>query len=587
MNIIGISSFFHDSACCLIQNGQLVGAVQEERFSRIKNDPRLPIRAFRYCLSNADMDITDIDCIAYYESPREKLSRQIWSNIQGSADPDYSWLDPIRPETSLREIFGFEGPIKFFDHHKSHAAASYFFSGFDEAGVYISDAVGEWTTTSFSTASSNDLTIQKEIKFPDSLGLFYSTITQFLGFKVLSGEYKVMGLAPYGRPTFVPQLKKLISWNDRGDYFLNPCYFDFSGKGKMYKTDLLELLGCKPRKHDSNILPVHKDIARSLQRVLEEILLCQIKHLRTYTDSDNLCLGGGVALNCVANGRILRESEFKNLFIQPAAGDAGSSIGAAVLAHVELTGKRPAQKSLPHVYLGPGYDNEYVEHVLNSTGIKYKSFAKRTDELLKETVDRLIEGKVIAWFQGSMEFGPRALGGRSILADPRRSYMRDHINKLIKKREAFRPFAPAILEEYMDVYMKIEVPSPFMLTTCQVKSGNDLPAITHIDGSCRPQTVGKNANNKFRLLINAFYIKTGCPILVNTSFNVRDEPIVCSPNDALRCMANSEIDTLVIEDYIVDRVDNIDNFKRGAELMLNTMAPKNKDEISDTAYTFI
>ena len=585
MNVLGISAFFHDSACCLMSNGKLVSAVQEERFSRIKNDNRFPIRGIRYSLNNAKLDITDIDCIAYYENPEKKLSRQLWTGIHRESDPNFSWLDPTFPEKTIREMLGYDGPIYFFDHHHTHAAASYFFSEFKQAAIYIADAVGEWTTTSFGVGSA-DIQIKKEIPFPDSIGLFYSTITQLLGFKVLSGEYKVMGLAPYGKPTYVNKLKEIISWSQQGDLKLAPNYFDFTANEKMFTELLVEHLQCPQRKKGEELNNVHKDISKSVQVVLEEIVVDHVNHLRSYTDSKNLCLGGGVALNCVVNSKILKNTDFEKLFIQPAAGDAGSSIGAAILAYQKFLGETSVQKNEFSPYLGPNYSIDQVKKIVKNTGLKAQHYNEEDySVLIEKVIEYLVMGKVVGWFQGKMEFGPRALGARSILADPRIPNMRNHINKAVKRRESFRPFGPIILEEHMKDFLHLDNHSRYMLRTCQVIDKSKFPAVTHVDGSCRPQTLPEKTNLKIRKLMEVFYERTSCPILVNTSFNVKDEPIVASPFDAIRCMAKSAIDILVIENSVIQRSENIELLNHALSLISMQISPKN--EIQDSSYTFI
>lgn len=553
MNIIGISAYFHDSSCALIQDGKIACAISEERFSRFKNDSRLPVRAFRYCLESGNINITDIDCVAYYENPYQKLSRQLEYNFNQSSDKELGWVDCYKPFREIREVLGYEGKIKFYDHHLSHAAASYFFSGFDNAAILTTDGVGEWDSTTFGEAKGLNIELLRGIRYPNSVGLFYSTITNYLGFRVLSGEYKVMGLAPYGRPTYVDKLRKLYSIPNELDFKLDMNYFDFGQIQRMYTDSLIDYLGFEPRVPESEIKQEHKDLAKSLQVVLEEILLSQVRELRKRVDSPNLCLSGGVALNCVATHAIRKTNIFENIFVQPASGDSGSALGAAALAYIELNEHQKGCEALKHVYLGPEYKQEDMCDMLNAMEINAINCRNNREKLNEEVVDRLVDGKVIGWFQGRMEFGPRALGARSILADPRNPNMRIRLNDLVKKRESFRPFAPAILEEYAKQYIDMDNESPYMLETCQVRSCMDLPAITHVDGSCRPQTVSANTNAEFHSLIMAFYKCTGCPILVNTSFNVRGEPIVCSPLDALRCFGNSGIDVLVLGDFIIDR----------------------------------
>jgi carbamoyltransferase len=556
MNIIGISAFFHDAACCLLQDGQLKAAAEEERFSRIKADPSLPAKAFRYCLKEGGLSIADIDCIAYYEDPQKKLARQLWSGMLGNTPDLLRKLEPNMVENSIRETLGYEGPIHFADHHLSHAASSFFFSGFKEAAVLTVDGVGEWATTTYGLGKGNQLSILEEVQFPDSIGLLYSTITSYLGFEVNEGEYKVMGLAPYGYPVYVDKIRQLIQSLENGQYRLNMEYFGFLQENRMYTTQLEVLMGKPVRKSGDKMEQFHKDIARSLQVVLEELLLAKVNYLHEKTGSENLCMSGGVALNCVANGKIRAKGPFKDLFVQPAANDAGGAIGAAALAHFSLNTDSPSMGALQHVYLGPSYSANEVAQLLASTSLQYQDFRGNREGLMTATAKRISEGKVIGWFQGRMEFGPRSLGARSIIADPRNEQMRDRINQMVKKREGFRPFAPAVLDKKMTEHFDIGHYSPFMLETCQVKSPLQLPAITHVDGSARLQTVHRDRNERFYQLLEAFDRLTGCPILLNTSFNVKGEPIVCSPEDAVKCFVLTDIDTLVMEDFILDRSSN-------------------------------
>lgn len=565
MNVIGISAYFHDSSCALIRDGKIVSAVSEERFSRFKNDSRLPIRAFRHCLEAGNMSINDIDCVAYYENPYKKLSRQLEYNFNQSSDKELGWLDCHKPFREIREVLGYEGEIKYYDHHMSHAAGSYFFSGFKNAAILTTDGVGEWDAVTFGQADGLNLELFERVKYPHSVGLFYGTLTNYLGFKVLSGEYKVMGLAPYGKPIYVDKLRKLFNMCEKFRFELDMKYFDFGQINRMYTDSLVEYLGFPPRVPESKLEQKHMDLAKSLQVVLEEIMLKQVRDLRSLVDSPNLCMSGGVALNCVATHAIRKSGVFDNIFVQPSAGDSGSALGAAALAYVELTNHKHCIEPLDHVYLGPEYNQDEIHHIISTMEIDSLDCRNDSTKLNKEVVDRILEGKVIGWFQGRMEFGPRALGCRSILADPRDPNMRDRLNDLVKKREAFRPFAPAILEEYYKEHLDMDCISPFMLETCQVQSKLDIPAITHIDGSCRPQTVSAGTNKAFHSLLKAFYERTGCPILVNTSFNVRGEPIVCSPLDALRCFGNSGIDVLVLGDFIIDRSALSDKFIKMAK----------------------
>lgn len=588
LNILGISAHYHDAACCLLRDGELIAAAEEERFSRVKHDPRLPARAFRFCLEQGGITLSDIDCIAYYENPVKKLSRQIWMGLH----PEVS--EPIRlkvlgslpnrigqVEREIRRKLGYDGRLEIFDHHQSHAASSFFYSGFEEAAVLTVDGVGEWTTTAYGRADGSNVEIFEEVHFPNSIGLLYSALTSYLGFKVNDGEYKVMGLAPYGEPRYVDQVSKLVTRGEAGQYRLNLEYFDFMKRDRMYSDRLIELFGAPARLPESEILQFHQDVARSVQWVLEEILLHQVTYLHSRVPSRNLCMAGGVALNCVANSRILRDGPFDKLFVQPAASDAGGCLGAAALAHVRLTGDRPAQGRLTHMHWGPASSADDIAGMLSGTGLQVLDFRGRPEALLEATVDRLAAGKVIGWFQGRMEFGPRALGARSILADPRDEGMRDRINALVKMRESFRPFAPAALEAQAMDHFAIDHPSPFMLETCQVTSPFDLPAITHVDRSARLQTVDPQSSPRFAALLARFYDRTGCPILLNTSFNMRGEPIVCTPEDALACFARSRIDALVLEDFIVDR-DSIP--AAWSELLKSQPA---EPRVSYTVYTLL
>ena len=573
MNIIGLSAFYHESTCCLLQDGVLVAAVPEERFTRVKHDRRAPINAFRYCLqAGGDLSPADIDCIAYYESPAKKLSRQLSMNLDATVDPRFEWLDPGAAERQIRESLGYAGPILTFEHHQSHGASAFFYSGFRDAAVMTVDGVGEWATTTYGRGRDETLSIFEEVHFPHSLGLLYSTLTDYLGFRVLSDEYKVMGLAPYGKPRFVETLGALLSMGPGGQFRLNQDYFAFNQAERMFTPALEALFGRPRRVPESAFEGFHYDLARSLQRLLEDTLLEKVRYLYEVAPSKNLCLAGGVALNCVANGRIHREGPFENLFVQPAAGDSGTALGAAALAHIERTGTRHTYAPLSHVYLGPDYDADAIGRLIDATGIEALDFRGDTPGLLAAVVDRLDAQKVVGWFHGRMEFGPRALGARSILADPRDPEMRDRINAVIKKREAFRPFAPACLESRVHEHMTLAHPSRFMLETCQVDSPLDLPAITHVDGSARVQTVVPETNPRFAALLEAFAERTGCPMVVNTSFNVRGEPIVCTPEDAIRCMANSQLDALVLEDFIIDKAAIPAFLRRAARLQNHALA---------------
>ena len=547
--VVGISAHFHDAACCILRDGALIAAAQEEGFSRVKHDPALPMRAFQYCLDEAGVAIDEIDCIGYYENPTRKLERQLWMGLPEL--PMASWstrhlYDASRPERDMRGMLGFEGPIRFFDHHLSHAASSYYFSDFDDAAILTVDAVGEWATTTYGRARGGDIELFEEVEFPGSLGLFYSAITAYLGFEVNDGEYKVMGLAPYGRPRYVEELRKLVRLEDDGQFSLAMEYFDFLRGERMFSAALTELLGHPPREPESELTPFAMDLARSVQAVLEEVLLAKVGYLGQKVDSRNLCLAGGVALNCVAVRRLLRESRFERVFVQPAAGDAGACLGAAALAHRHVTG-HPCRRGLAHLYWGPSFSADEIVEMLSDSTIRIEDFRGRGADMIAAVAGRLARGEVIGWFQGRMEFGPRALGARSILADPRLPHMRDRVNELVKKREGFRPFAPAVLQEHAAAHFDDRDPAPFMTRTCRVVSELDLPAVTHVDGSARLQTVDRATAPRFHELLTAFMNLTGCPVLLNTSFNLRGEPIVCEPLDALLCFIRSDLDALVMD----------------------------------------
>lgn len=583
LNIIGVSALYHDSASCLLQDGGLVAAAQEERFTKKKFDSSMPVNAFRYCIEESGLRINDIHCLAYYESPEKKLARQLWSGFQWDSREFRYKLDPHRPEKEIRELLGYEGPIKCMEHHLSHAASSYYYSGFEESAILTVDGVGEWATCTYGQGKQLQVDLFEEVHFPDSLGLLYSTITGYLGFRVNSGEYKVMGLAPYGKPLYVDKIYSLVQSLNQGQFQLDMKYFDYILGDKMYSGELIELFGEPPRPSESEIQQFHKDVARSLQYVLEEILLEKTRYLYEKTDMENICMAGGVALNCVANSRILSDGPFKRLFVQPAAGDAGGALGAAALAHVELKGEKPCGGKLEHVYLGPGYLIDEMEKLLKATSLKYEDYRGKRDRLLHAAAQRLADGKVIGWYQGRMEYGPRALGNRSILADPRGPEMRDRINAMVKKREAFRPFAPSVLEEKMQDHFDIDHPSPFMLETCFVISPLDLPAITHVNGSARIQSVDRKTNPLYADLIHEFEKLTGCPIVLNTSFNVRGQPIVCTPQDALECFITTQIDCLVLGDFIVDRSENSLTL---LSVLVNAQKEVREEELS-RLYTFV
>lgn len=551
--IAGISAFYHDAACCLLAGGRLIAAAQEERFSRLKHDPRLPVEAFRFCLAAGGLGISDLDAVAYYESPVAKLSRQIWSGVAEEAAGVLGGLDPRLPELAIRERLGWDGPLLLFDHHRSHAASAFYFSGFEEAAILTVDGVGEWATTTYGRGSGAAIERFAEVAFPHSLGLLYSTLTSFLGFRVNDGESKVMGLAPYGRPCLADRLGSLVASGPGGAYTLDLAYFDFVSGRRMDSDALAELLGGPRRTPGEAITPFHCDVAASLQAVLETVLLEKVRWLHGRAGAADLAMAGGVALNCVANGRIRREGPFARLFVQPAAGDAGGCLGAAALAHRELTGERPARPALADVRLGPRFAAGEVAALLAATGLPAADFRGREPELVAAVAERLARGEVVAWFRGAMEMGPRALGARSLLADPRHPGMRERLNRLVKRREGFRPFAPSVLAERAGEHFDLDHASPFMLETCRVVSPLALPAVTHVDGSARPQTVSAEVDPRFAALLAAFERRTGCPLLLNTSLNLAGEPIVCTPAEALSLLGRAPIDALALEDFVIER----------------------------------
>lgn len=559
--ILGISCFYHDSAAALLKNGAVIAAAQEERFTRNKHDEEFPTKAVEYCLKEAGITNEDLSAVAYYEKPFIKFERLLSTYINTWPFGYISFLKAMKIwikkklwiPTVIKKELDYKGDIYYTQHHESHAASSVFASPFDKCAFLTVDGVGEWATATYGTANQNEIKIIKEIHFPHSLGLLYSAFTYYLGFKVNSGEYKVMGLAPYGQPTYVDQVRKLIDLKKDGSFKLNMKYFSYEAGLKMTNRKFAKLFGAPARKPESKITQREFDIAKSLQVVLEEVMLKIVNQIKKETGEENLCLAGGVALNCVANGRILRESEFKNIFIQPASGDAGGALGAALFTYnAVLKNKRDYQ--MKDVYLGPEYKAEEIEELLKIHNV---SFEKMEDsELFPKVADYIDEQKVIGWFQGRMEYGPRALGNRSIVADPRNKENWQRVNLKIKFRESFRPFAPTVIEEDLAENFDLDTSTPYMLLVAQVKKDN-LPAITHVDNSARIQSVSANENPKYHKLISAFKEKTGTGVIINTSFNVRGEPIVCTPEDALKCFLRTDMDILVMENYLVNK-DNVD-----------------------------
>ena len=584
--ILGISAFYHDSAACIILDGKIVAAAQEERFTRIKHDSQYPKNAVEFVLSYANLKLSDLDHIVFFEKPFLKFERLLETYVAfapkgfvqfSKAMP--TWLkDKLFQKKQLMNHlkqhdgkFTDEKKLHFSEHHLSHAASAFFPSPFEEAIVLTADGVGEWATTTVAIGSGNSLEIKKEIHFPHSLGLLYSAFTYYTGFKVNSGEYKLMGLAPYGEPKYFDIIRsKLIDIKPDGTFRLDQNYFDYATGLKMTSSKFNILFGQKERNSKfEELTQFHMDIAASIQKITEEIMLKLSKSLRNEFKIKNLCMAGGVALNCVANGKILKEKIFDNIWVQPASGDAGGSLGAALAYwHLELMKDREIIKSdsMEGSYLGPEYNQDYIERELNDIGAKYEKL--KDDEIYEMTTECLIKGDAVGWFQGRMEFGPRALGARSILGDPRSEYMQKNLNLKVKYRESFRPFAPSVLESEAIKWFDIEKTSPYMLMVANVKKDkvikmNDeeeklfgieklnikrstVPAITHVDYSARIQTVNQNTNQRYYNLISKFNEKTGCPILINTSFNVRGEPIVNTPKDAFNCFMGTELDILVI-----------------------------------------
>ncbi|TCL57601.1 carbamoyltransferase [Kineothrix alysoides] len=557
--IIGVSFGYHDASCCIIKNGELVASAQEERFTRIKHDSSAPVNAFRYCLEAAGVDVQDVDALAYYEEPYDKISRQIWMGLQKNNSSERMrgiagiLLDSKKFEREINEKLGYQGDIHFIKHHLSHGASSFYFSGYEDADILTVDGVGEWQCMTYGYADRDDINIFESVDFPDSIGLLYSAITSYLGFEVNDGEYKVMGLAPYGEANQVDKIYQIIEEHRDGSFKLKDEYFSYVTDDAMYSEKMEELFGYKGRTPESKLLQFHMDMAKSIQVVIEELLFEKAMYIYKKHPSNNLCLAGGVALNCVAVGKLHKDGPFKNVFVQPAAGDAGGAIGAAAYIYKKLFGGHI--QPLKNAYLGPEYSSDYILNILDEASVNYLDFRSKEAEMLDYVSDKLVDGNVIGWFHGRMEFGPRALGARSIIADPRKEDMRDRINGMVKLRESFRPFAPSVLSHKVQEHFSIDYESPYMLETCQVTSDLELPAITHVDGSGRLQTVTEEDNGRYARLIQKFDEKTGCPLVLNTSFNMRGEPIVCSPIDAIKCFIRSKMDVLVLEDYILLKED--------------------------------
>ena len=591
MNILGISAYYHDSAAALLQDGEICAAAQEERFTRKKHDARFPESAVAYCLKQSGITLADVNYIVFYDKPLAKFDRLLEtymayapSGLRSFVAAMPVWLkEKLYLKSLLRnelgEIAGCKAkdlpPLLFTEHHQSHAASAFFASPFDKAAVLCMDGVGEWATTTVWLAEGNAMTPQWQIDFPHSLGLLYSAFTYYTGFKVNSGEYKLMGLAPYGEPRYHDLIMdQIIDVKSDGTFRLNMKHFNYAAGLTMTSRSFHALFGGPPRKPESPLTQKEMDIARSIQVATEEVVLRLAATVHRELGADNLCLAGGVALNCVANGRLLREGPFEDIWIQPAAGDAGGALGAAMsIWHEYLDNPRSVNgdDAMSGAYLGPQFSNDEIMRYLASIDAPYRYFEDHA--LVNETADMLAGGNVVGWFQGRMEFGPRALGGRSVLGDPRNRSMQSVMNLKIKFRESFRPFAPALPEEDVSEWFQTDRASPYMLIVADVREDKQLamtdeqkglfgieklnvprstiPAITHVDYSARIQTVSGKTNPRFHALLKQFKAKTGCPVLVNTSFNVRGEPIVCTPEDAYRCFMRTEMDYLVLENCVL------------------------------------
>jgi carbamoyltransferase len=599
--ILGISAFYHDSAASILKNGEIIAAAQEERFTRKKHDPSYPYNAIEFVLKYANLQLSEVDQIVFFEKPFLKFERLLETYV-GFAPKGFTSFSKAMPlwikEKLFQKNFLFnklkehdvnytsDKNIFFSDHHLSHAASAFFPSQFDEAVILTADGVGEWATTTVAVGKGNELNIKKEIHFPHSLGLLYSAFTYYTGFKVNSGEYKLMGLAPYGSPIYEDKIKQLIDIKEDGSFRLDQRYFNYATGFTMTNKNFDKLFGQVPRNPEKEkITQFHMDVASSIQKVTEEIMIKLVRAIRKEYNIKNLCLAGGVALNCVANGKIFKEKIFDNIWIQPAAGDAGGSLGAALaLWHIEQGNKRVVNTmdNMKGSYLGNEFTQDKIENELKLAGAKFDTL--NYEDLINTTADYLSKEKAVGWFQGRMEFGPRALGCRSILGDPRSDKMQKNLNLKVKYRESFRPFAPSILREDLTEWFDTDVDSPYMLLVSEINSQkkiemtseqkklfgidklnikrSEIPAVTHVDYTARIQTVSKITNKRYYDLISKFKEKTGCPVIVNTSFNVRGEPIVNSPKDAFNCFMGTELDYLVIGNCILDKSEQNSSLKK-------------------------
>jgi len=588
MDILGISCFYHDSAACLVRDGEIIAAAQEERFTRRKHDFNFPVNAVNFCLREAGIEAGDLDFVVFYDKPFIKFERILETYLAYAPSGIKQFIQAmplwLKQKLWIKELIqkesGYKGKILFTGHHESHAASAFYPSPFKEAAFLTMDGVGEWDTASFGVGKDNDIEILETLRFPHSLGLLYSTFTYYTGFKVNSGEYKLMGLAPYGEPKYTDLiLDKLLDLKEDGSFKLNMKYFGYCNGLKMANHRFEKLFGGPARKPETQITAKDMDIAASIQAVTEEIMLRMARYVNKVTGLDKLCLAGGVALNCVGNGRILRESPFKDIWIQPASGDAGGALGAALLVWYKyLHNSRSADDAKDRQkasFLGPCYSDEYIEKFLVKEGAPFKKLAYL--DIPDRISDLIIQSKVIGWFQGRLEFGPRALGARSIIGDARSAEMQSKMNLKIKYRESFRPFAPTVLEEKVSEWFELDRESPYMLLVAPVRKekrleANDnptapqgfdklkvrrseMPAVTHVDYSARIQTIKRQDHQLYYDIINAFYKKTGCPVIINTSFNVRGEPLVCSPEDAFKCFMRTEMDYLIMGSFLLDKFE--------------------------------
>ncbi len=567
VDIIGIGCYYHDSSACLIRNGKLIAAAQEERFSRKKHDLGFPTKAIEYCLKEGKTNMGKVDYVAFYEKPFLKFERLLYQFIETFPKSYSAFVQSLPPWLSERLLIksvvqdmGFKGKMLFPEHHLSHAASSFLVSPFKSAAIFTVDGVGEWSTTTLGKGYDNEIKILKEIQFPHSLGLLYSAVTAYLGFRVNNSEYKVMGLAPYGKPKYVDKFRKVIDIKEDGSFALDMDYFTYHYKMSMPSNKFVDLFG-EQRQNDGPITQYHKDLAMSLQKITEEAVFNSLNYLHGITGEENLCMAGGVALNSVANGKIIRNTPFKNVWIQPAAGDAGGSVGAAYYVYNSVLGNK-RNFVFNDAFLGPGYSDKQIESFLKKEKINYTKFKSRQG-LLKTSADMLVDEKVIGWFQGRMEWGPRALGARSILASPLRSEMKNVLNLKVKHREYFRPFAPVICDTDVETFFESDKPLPapayYMQMVWPIKKDKRklVPAVTHVDGSGRLQVIRRNQNSLYYDVIKEFGKRTKVPILVNTSYNIRGEPIVCTPEQGYVCMMGTGIDAMVAGSFLVERDKNL------------------------------